>query len=226
MKSCTVLTCGATHYAKGLCRLHYRRAKEGKHGLAPTTCKQCGKDVGGMRPQTKFCCVACSHRWQRRHGCYTEERALASRGHCSLCEKPVHANGMCRTHSKRVWKHGDPNTNKTRHVAAICTECGKPTKKGAARNLCPTCYMRVYYRENLTVERARRNARRSRMKLATPAWADMAAIRKFYEACPPGQEVDHALPLKGRRVSGLHVLENLQYLAIQANRRKLNRFAA
>jgi len=133
---------------------------------------------------------------------------------------------MCSAHAQRVWRHGDPTVNKARHLAVICIECGKPTKKGAARDLCLACYTRHYYRQNLKVERARRNARRSRMKLATPPWADMAAIRKFYEACPPGQEVDHALPLKGRRVSGLHVIENLQYLAIQANRRKLNRFAA
>lgn len=34
MKSCTVTNCGAKHYSLGLCRLHYQRTKEGKHGLA------------------------------------------------------------------------------------------------------------------------------------------------------------------------------------------------
>jgi len=179
-----------------------------------------------MRTQTKFCSVACSHRWQRKHGCYTDARTLVSRGHCSVCEKPVHANGMCRTHNMRMARHGDAHVNNTIRVAAVCKKCGEPTGKGKAKDLCANCYHNTYYHGNLTVERARRNARRSRMKLATPPWADMAAIRKFYEACPPGQEVDHALPLKGRRISGLHVLENLQYLAIEANRRKLNRFAA
>jgi len=179
-----------------------------------------------MRTQTKFCSVACSHRWQRKHGCYTDARTLVSRGHCSVCEKPVHANGMCRTHNMRVARHGDPSVDNTKRVAPICKECGKPTKKGAARDLCLACYTRWYYGQNLKVERARRNMRRSRMKLATPPWADRKAMHAFYTACPPGHEVDHVLPLKGRRVSGLHVLENLQYLAIEANRSKLNRFAA
>lgn len=58
----------------------------------------------------------------------------------------------------------------------------------------------------------------------TPAWADLRAIRDFYEACPEGYEVDHIIPLQGKLVSGLHVLNNLQYLTIHQNRRKLNKF--
>lgn len=223
MRSCTVTDCRAPHYAKGLCRLHYKRKTECKGGLVTTPCLMCG----GVTPRlsAKFCGVKCQMKWNRRFGCYTDERMLVARGHCSLCEKPVHANGLCRAHDMKRWRHGDP-LKPTKHLAATCKECGEPTKKGAALDLCLACYTRHYYRQNLKVERARRNMRRSRMKLATPVWADRKAIHAFYTACPAGHEVDHVLPLKGRRVSGLHVLENLQYLAIQANRRKLNRFAA
>lgn len=52
----------------------------------------------------------------------------------------------------------------------------------------------------------------------------MDAIRAFYAACPPGHEVDHIVPLKGKTVCGLHVLANLQYLTRAANRAKKNRF--
>lgn len=51
----------------------------------------------------------------------------------------------------------------------------------------------------------------------TPPWADLAAIRAIYLACPPGMHVDHVIPLRGRRVSGLHVPNNLQYLTPEAN---------
>src|SRR5205807_3410513 len=222
MRTCTVSYCSFKHYGVGLCKLHYNRKLAGK-GLGTPPCTLCGKQT--PRPDAKFCGRKCQMKWYRRHGCYTDEETLKRRGKCSLCEKPVHANGFCRAHDMKRWRHGDP-LKPTKHLALICIECGKPTKKGAALDLCAACYIRLYYHKNLKVERARRNARRSRMKLATPPWADMDAIRKFYQACPPGQEVDHALPLKGRRVSGLHVLENLQYLAMSANRRKLNRFAA
>lgn len=58
----------------------------------------------------------------------------------------------------------------------------------------------------------------------TPKWANLKAIRVFYEACPEGYEVDHIIPLKGKSVSGLHVLENLQYLTVRENRSKGNSF--
>lgn len=54
----------------------------------------------------------------------------------------------------------------------------------------------------------------------TPKWADLKAISKFYENCPEGYEVDHIYPLMGDIVSGLHVLNNLQYLKAEENRKK------
>lgn len=72
----------------------------------------------------------------------------------------------------------------------------------------------------------RRNALgRSRYKRGvTPLWADRKAIQQFYANCPPGYEVDHIVPLRGETVCGLHVLENLQYLSVQDNAAKSNKF--
>jgi hypothetical protein len=61
--------------------------------------------------------------------------------------------------------------------------------------------------------------------LRTPKWADLPAIVNFYKACPKGFHVDHIYPLRGRLVSGLHVLENLQYLPAIENMRKNNRYS-
>jgi hypothetical protein len=57
----------------------------------------------------------------------------------------------------------------------------------------------------------------------TPSWADMEAIKRFYECCPSGHEVDHIIPLKGKNISGLHIAENLQWLTVSENRQKGNR---
>lgn len=57
-----------------------------------------------------------------------------------------------------------------------------------------------------------------------PRWADRKAIKRFYESTPPGNHVDHIIPLCGETVSGLHVLENLQYLPAIQNVRKGNSF--
>ncbi len=49
-------------------------------------------------------------------------------------------------------------------------------------------------------------------------------IKRFYENCPKGYEVDHIIPLQGKTVSGFHILENLQYLTKEENCKKGNRY--
>ncbi len=68
-------------------------------------------------------------------------------------------------------------------------------------------------------------ARRAAIAQRLPSWADLNSIRIFYENCPKGYEVDHIIPLRGKFVSGLHVLENLQYLSRIENRIKSNHFS-
>lgn len=83
---------------------------------------------------------------------------------------------------------------------------------------------RQWVRDNpgkaLAAVRKRQGAKLQR----TPSWADLAAIRDFYMNCPRGCQVDHVIPLRGTLVSGLHVLENLQYLPKAANMAKRNSF--
>ena len=38
-------------------------------------------------------------------------------------------------------------------------------------------------------------------------------------------EVDHIIPLAGRKVSGLHVASNIQVIPMTLNRKKSNRYA-
>lgn len=64
----------------------------------------------------------------------------------------------------------------------------------------------------------------ARRKNRMPEWADRDAISEFYKRCPEGYDVDHIVPLQGRLVSGLHVLNNLQYLPSLDNRKKSNKF--
>lgn len=61
----------------------------------------------------------------------------------------------------------------------------------------------------------------------TPKWLtteDIKQIELFYINCPEGYHVDHIIPLRGKNISGFHVLSNLQYLPAGVNQRKSNKY--
>lgn len=66
--------------------------------------------------------------------------------------------------------------------------------------------------------------RRAKLLQAIPKWADLEAIEEFYKNRPEDCHVDHIIPLQGKNVCGLHVLNNLQYLPAAENLRKSNKY--
>jgi 5-methylcytosine-specific restriction endonuclease McrA len=85
-------------------------------------------------------------------------------------------------------------------------------------------YMKEYRQQNKERKREVDANRRAAKLNATPKWVDRKELRRVYEECPEGMEVDHIIPLKGATVSGLHVPWNLQYLTKSENSAKGNRF--
>jgi hypothetical protein len=83
----------------------------------------------------------------------------------------------------------------------------------------------TYRKKNPEKFRHYSNKRRSQKLNAIPQWADLEKIQEFYHSCPEGYHVDHVIPLQGKIVCGLHVIENLQYLTAIENHQKSNRYA-
>ena len=140
------------------------------------------------------------------------------RSWCASCEKQRKA--------KWVQENIDHVLTKTLEYQKQHPEQVKATKKKWADNnkeyqLAYKRSSRAKYPEKY---RAAVSARRARVKQQKPAWETFSRLRSFYEKCPQGYHVDHVIPLRGKLVSGLHVLENLQYLPASENMAKRNHF--
>ena len=75
-------------------------------------------------------------------------------------------------------------------------------------------------------------AYRAGLDRATPHWVDRKAIAAVYAECDVTTQrtgikhhVDHIVPLRGERVSGLHVPWNLRVITAVENISKSNKFA-
>jgi 5-methylcytosine-specific restriction endonuclease McrA len=82
------------------------------------------------------------------------------------------------------------------------------------------------YRDaNALLVQVRKKLRARRVRLATPPWVDMNAVKAIYiEAARTGMAVDHIIPLNSPIVCGLHVENNLQLLTKRQNSSKGNKF--
>lgn len=144
---------------------------------------------------------------------------------CSACneELPIsefylHSNGKPRKqckecHYKRgqVWKkgHKEQVNQKRRSMSEEIRERSREASKD-------------WRKRNLAYDAFRARTYRARKIQAVPNWADLDKIKEVYKNCPEGFHVDHVVPLKGKTVCGLHVVENLQYLPALENIRKRN----
>jgi len=94
-------------------------------------------------------------------------------------------------------------------------------------------WMKLWGRSRATKARQRKERKMAEAK-RLPGWArtpeQRQAIEKIYACCRAmteltgeAYEVDHAYPLRGKKVSGLHVAENLQVLPAYVNWTKSNK---
>lgn len=100
----------------------------------------------------------------------------------------------------------------------------------ANRSMLRECERR--YREKLKETNPKKLAAKSTafkrlLRERRPKWLtseQIQEITRFYENRPAGCHVDHIIPLRGKGVCGLHVLENLQYLPATENLKKGNKY--
>ncbi len=192
---CTIIHCSNKYYAKGLCQLHYDNNKRRGSPLSfPILNKSLPCSVEGCDKRRKIK-LLCGNHWM------TEKR----RNSPELRKQEYQ--------QLKVWRKNNPEV--------LASQQASYRQRHKAQ-------LSSYFKGWLAGNRASYNAyqatRKKRVKIATPVWADLAAIQSFYFNCPQGYHVDHVVPINGSNVSGLHVIENLQYLPASDNLKKSNKF--
>lgn len=154
----------------------------------------------------------------------TKAQAKAFRDANPEKESARHADYRARNPDKvKASQHRYYLANKEKRMEAL--------KAWASAN--PERYAEVrkrWYDDNRALRNSYSARWRRQSRIATPPWADHAAILAIYaEAIRISEEtgiqhhVDHFYPLKGRTVSGLHVETNLRIIPAVENIRKNNR---
>ncbi len=142
---------------------------------------------------------------------------------CLNCNKETKNLKFCSKscsasyNNKGVRRHGNP--------AGTCIVCGEPkgdSKRKYCSNACQASTRKVSnetLKKSAAARQARYRAKHGYLRAYAPG-ANQQLIKKIYDNCPEGHEVDHIIPLsKG----GLHHENNLQYLTISENRKKGNK---
>ena len=110
------------------------------------------------------------------------------------------------------------------HKRSSCRDCDATYNKAYKNTTSYIEYQKEYKSKNRNKFSYYEANRRAAKLERTPAWMDKEAIISFYNNCPAGYHVDHIDPLQGKIVSGLHVLNNLQYLSAKDNHTKSNTY--
>jgi hypothetical protein len=211
-------------------------------------CDICGIDVVRTKSDAKIDrCSKCNKKELRKkeYAKRNEERKARGRlvytGKCARCGVDVirfKADGMtercdsCRTKDMyraavaRDPERGKKHYRKFRHLHLANAK--NWAKKNLARRRRIAADWHKRHRDKSSAAFMKYHAAKMHR---IPPWADMGAIKMFYEIarrvtqCTGIRfEVDHIVPLRGKHVSGLHLPNNLQVIPKSANCKKHNTF--
>lgn len=154
---------------------------------------------------------------REKKGLQTREQYLRKKHECAKGKKASALEYYHRNKDKqREWLKKDRQANPAKYQA----KAKRDRLKAIAEK--PEQYRALKCRTQ--------SKRRAEQLLRIPAWSDEFITAGMYELCALfraigiDMTVDHIVPLQGKKVSGLHVHNNLQLMHREANSAKGNRF--
>lgn len=133
----------------------------------------------------------------------------------------------CLTRRREEWAENSEKLNELRRFNYVLQkdEVNRKRRETEAQNRDSVRQkLKEDYIKHAFKRRASASANANERRHRVPPWCQKEQILLFYKNCPKGYEVDHIIPLLGQLVSGLHVIENLQYLTVSENRAKRNKY--
>lgn len=161
-------------------------------------CKDCGVKYPNEHKHLR--CIDCRNKPKLKFCKACNVNIHTSKTYCATCLPSKYTKNSIRTIVCCCGNQFTSNYKKAKYCTPKCSPAYKRSKK------------------------RRRGVEKLRLKQQMPKWANKQAILDFYANCPEGCVVDHIIPLKGQNVSGLHIETNLQYLSIEDNTLKSNKF--
>lgn len=149
---------------------------------------------------------------------------------CKRCKnhKKLVAKLLCNACYYAVWREANREKVRSHQAKYYAANREKVRTINAAWGTANQEKMRAYYtawaERNPVKCLAKYNSRKAHKIQATPLWADKNLIQDAYmEAEYQQMHVDHIVPLRSKRVCGLHWEGNLQLLTASENLSKGNR---
>ena len=205
------------------CVDEYHKNKRGKYGVE-SQCKHCRQQYAAQRYEANKNSIV--DQQLAYYQANKEAIAKRQRGYYQANKKKISEQGITyyQANKEAIAKRQSVYQKSNKEVIAKRQSVYREANKDAI-----SAYNSAHAKSNRYLYNAYAAKRRASQLQATPAWADLEAIKGMYELAAifnhtgMNLHVDHTVPLQSDLVCGLHCEANLQLLSATENKSKSNR---
>jgi hypothetical protein len=202
-----------------------------------SNCVICNIQFKHISPDQKCCSKTCKQKYLNE---YYKKKRLNNKPkkvikkqqlicvNCSTVFQGYHKK-FCNNFCYKSWLEKQPKKSyylKKPVNKIVCKLCNKGFETNNQRKVfCSSrCRIRSSKIKHKHIWKIYKRLRDIQKQKSFPKWINKKELINIYKQCPKGYHVDHIIPLSHPDVCGLHVPWNLQYLPLEENIFKSNKF--